>query len=110
MVKLARTLAAATVLALAPLAAAEAGGRFDKTDANRDGRVTLQEFEAQAMRHMMNGRGKRAEKFRQLNPQQRAKRIQRRFQRLDEGGKGYLTQGDLDAARDMVRKRKSGQL
>jgi Ca2+-binding EF-hand superfamily protein len=109
MVKLAHALAAA-VLALTPLAAAEAGGRFDKTDANRDGRVTLQEFEAATSRQMMEGQGKRAEKFRQQSPQQRAKRIQRRFHRLDEAGKGYLTRGDFDAARDAARKRRSGQL
>ena len=109
MVKLARTLAAAAVLALTPLVAAEAGGRFDKADANRDGRVTLQEFEAQTTRNMMNGQGKRAEKFRQLSPQQRAERIQRRFHRLDEGGKGYLTRGDFEAARDN-RKHRAGQL
>jgi Ca2+-binding EF-hand superfamily protein len=110
MVNLAWTLVVAAALALTPLVAAEAGGRFDKTDANRDGRVTLQEFEAQTTRQMMNGQGKRAEKFRQLSPQQRTKRIQRRFHRLDEAGKGYLTRGDFDAARDATRKRRAGQL
>ena len=102
-------LAAVAAVALLPLSA-QAAGRFEKTDLNGDGRVTLQEFEAQTTRQMMNGRGKQAEKFRQLSPQQRAKRIQRRFQRLDEARKGYLTRADFDAARDAARKRRAGGL
>jgi Ca2+-binding EF-hand superfamily protein len=101
---------AVAAVALLPLSAQAAGGRFNKADANRDGRVTLQEFETLTNHQMMNGRGQRAEKFRQLSPQQRAKRVQRRFYRLDEGGKGYLTRGDFKAARDAARKRRAGQL
>jgi Ca2+-binding EF-hand superfamily protein len=109
-VKLHWTLLVASALAALPLVAAEAGGRFDKVDVNRDGRVTLQEFEAHTTRQMANGQGKPAEKFRQLSAQQRARRIERRFQRLDEAGKGYLTRADFEAARDGARKRRSGQL
>jgi Ca2+-binding EF-hand superfamily protein len=101
-------LAAAAAVALLPLSAQ--AGRFEKADANRDGRVTFQEFETQTNRQMTKGKGKMAEKFRQLSPQQRAKRIQRRFHRLDEANKGYLTPADFEAAREARKPRRAGQL
>ncbi len=89
-----------------PLAHAEAASRFDKADANHDGRVTFQEFEAFAGNRMMSGNGKAAQKFKQLGPDQQASMLQRRFQKLDKAHKGCLTREDFDAARSSQRRPK----
>jgi Ca2+-binding EF-hand superfamily protein len=96
-------LAFAAAIASLPLAHAEAASRFDKADANHDGRVTLQEFEAFAGNRLMAGTGKAAQKFKQLGPDQQASVLQRRFQKLDKARKGYLTREDFDAARSSQR-------
>ncbi|HYC66242.1 MAG TPA: hypothetical protein VEC14_16045 [Reyranellaceae bacterium] len=105
--KLSLTLLAVAGICLAAAAAEARDGRFERMDANHDGRVSLAEFDSFTSRKMMTGSGKAAAKFQQLNPQQRAKRIQRRFHRLDEGRKGYLTRDDFIAAR---KARKQGAL
>lgn len=98
----------AAALALAPLAASAAGNRFNKIDANHDGRITFAEFESAMGRRLMSGQGKAAQKFQQMSPAQRSARIQRRFDRLDEARKGYLTPADFSAARDARRHKKIG--
>jgi hypothetical protein len=98
----------AAALTFTPLAASAAGKRFNQIDANHDGRVTFAEFEQAVARKMMSGEGRRADKFRQLSPTQRSAQLQRRFDRLDEGHKGYLTPGDFAAARDAKRHRRIG--
>ncbi len=102
-------LALAVAIASLPLAHAEAASRFDKVDANHDGRVTLQEFEAFTGNRLMAGNGKAAQKFKQLGPDQQADWLQRRFQKLDRDHKGYLSREDFGAAR-RGRPRPSGQL
>ena len=77
---------------------------FSRADVNHDGRMTFREFEAFTANRLMRGSGKAAQKFRQLSPQQQQTRLQRRFERLDEGYKGYLTPGDWAAARDGRRR------
>jgi len=94
-VKLALALLAAA-FSFAAAAAHARDDRFESMDANRDGRVSYAEFASVAGQ---------APKFRQLDPQQRAKRLQRRFHRLDEGKKGYLTREDFIAARDARRQK-----
>ena len=100
---------AAAVALMLPLAANAAGGRqFDKLDANRDGRVTQQEFMAATGQHLMTGSGKAAQRFQKLSPERQAAVLQRRFDKLDEGHKGYLTRDDLAAARKAHRQHKAG--
>ena len=102
-------LAFATAIATLSSAHAAPANRFDKADANHDGRVTLQEFEAFTGNQLMSGNGKAAQKFKQLGPDQQAARLQRRFQKLDRDHKGYLTREDFSAAHS-GRQRPSGQL
>jgi Ca2+-binding EF-hand superfamily protein len=111
--KFSMIIAAAAALSLASFSADAAGGggkRFDRADINRDGRITLQEFGSFTTQQMANGKGKNAEKFRQLSPDQQANRIQRRFERLDEGRKGYLTRADFEAARNNRQQQKPSRL
>ena len=73
---------------------AQMKGNFDDADANHDGRITLQEFEAFASNRLMAGNGPRAQRFKELAPQDQDARLQARFQKLDRGGKGYLDRSD----------------
>ena len=84
---------------LSTTALARAGSRFETADTDHDGRVTLQEFETFTGQRLILGNGKAAQKFRQLNPEQQAHRLQARFNRLDQGHKGYLVPTDWPARR-----------
>ncbi|MHB8814492.1 MAG: MipA/OmpV family protein [Steroidobacteraceae bacterium] len=103
-------LAALVVLAVtlwwAPPARAGAPDTFDPADTNHDGRVTLEEFEAFVTQRLKQGQGPAARKFRQLSPAAQRARLERFFEQLDSGHKGYLDRSDwseavamLDAAR-----------
>ena len=59
-------------------------------DANHDGRVTLQEFESWATDRLMAADGPRAQRFKELTPQQQAAVLQHRFDKLDVNNQGYL--------------------
>lgn len=89
---------AAFALAAAPLAAspAQAGmlGSFDAADANHDGRVTFQEFDAYESQRLMTANGPLAQRFKELGPEQQTARLEQRFDRLDSGDKGYLDRND----------------
>ena len=69
-------------------------GNFDDADANHDGRVSLQEFEDYATKRLAAANGRMAERFKQLSPQEQADRLQKRFNKLDHGQKGYLDRND----------------
>jgi len=86
---------AVIALCVASTAHAQSAKRFDRADANHDGRISLQEYEAFAGNRMMRAKGPHAEKFRSLDPEQQASVLQRRFRKLDHGGKGYLVPEDL---------------
>jgi uncharacterized protein HemX len=88
----------AAALTAAPLAQARVQGNFDEADANHDGRVTLQEYETYVTNRLMSANGPRAERFKQLSPQEQAARLQQRFERLDKGHKGYLDRNDWNGS------------
>jgi len=69
-------------------------GSFDDADTNHDGHVSLQEFEAYATPRLLATNSRRAQRFRSLSPQQQAAVLQRRFDRMDHGHKGYLDRND----------------
>ena len=103
--KLTLALLAAAAIALGAAAAHARDGRFQRMDADHNGRVSFAEFDSFTTQKMMRGSGKQATKFRQLSPEKRARRIQRRFHRLDEANKGYLTRDDFIAARNARKQR-----
>lgn len=86
--------AAAMAVLSAPRAHARTLGNFDAADANHDGRVTLQEFEAYAAQRLATRSGPIAARFRRFSPDQQTLRLQRRFERMDHGNKGYLDRDD----------------
>jgi len=94
--KVTLALLAAAAISLVAAGAEARDGRFKRMDANHDGRVSYAEFES------FTGQ---QPKMRQLDAQKRAKRIQRRFHRLDEAKKGYLTRDDFIAARNARKQR-----
>lgn len=87
-------LAMLATLAGTPLAQAQMKGNFDDADANHDGHVTLQEYEAYATGSLMARNGRLAQRFKQLSPQEQAARLQQRFDGMDKGHKGYLDRSD----------------
>jgi hypothetical protein len=96
-----RNLLAVTVVVFivtAPAADARMRGNFDDADANHDGVVTLQEYETYVAERLSSANGRLAQWFRELTPQQRAARLQRRFKRRDHGNKGYLDRNDWNGA------------
>jgi Ca2+-binding EF-hand superfamily protein len=88
------SLAVLVALVGTPAAAAQLKGNFDAADANHDGRVTLQEYEAYATSRLMAANGRMAQRFKQLSPQEQAARLQQRFAKMDSAHKGYLDRND----------------
>ena len=88
------TLAACAALAATAPAQAQAKGNFDDADSNKDGHVSLQEFETYATQRLMAGTGRLAKRFQKLSPEQQSARLERRFQKLDRDHKGYLDKND----------------
>lgn len=92
------SLALVLLVAGAPPAEARNLGSFAAADANHDGRVTLQEFEAYETARLMAANGPMAERFKALSPQEQAARIEQRFDKLDSDDKGYLDQADWNGS------------
>lgn len=90
-------LAIVAAVAGMPGAQAQVKGNFDEADVNHDGHVTLQEYEAYITNRLMNANGRRAQRFQQMTPQERDAALQRRFERLDRGHKGYLDRDDWNS-------------
>ena len=81
-----------------PATAAQLKGNHDAADANHDGRVTLQEYEAYATSRLMAANGRMAQRFKQLSPQEQAARLQQRFAKMDSAHKGYLDRNDWNGS------------
>ena len=77
-------------------ALAQARVDFDQVDANHDGRITFQEFQAYATPRLMTAQGPRAERFQALSSQQQTAVLRERFNRLDQGHKGHLDRNDWE--------------
>lgn len=88
------TLVAAAALAVIAPAQAQVKGNFDDADTNKDGHVSLQEYEAYATQRLLAGTGRLARRFQQLSPEERSARLGKRFNKLDHGHKGYLDKND----------------
>ena len=84
----------AGLLAASPALAAPKLGDFAAADVNHDGQVSLQEFESYETQRLMQAHGMLAQRFQQLSPQQQQAALQKRFNKLDSGAKGYLNQND----------------
>ncbi len=82
-------------LCIVSAAYAQPDKRFERADADHDGRVTLQEYETFAGNRLMRAKGPHAQKFRSLAPEQQAAVLQKRFHKLDREHKGYLTPEDF---------------
>jgi hypothetical protein len=97
-------LALAMIIVAATAVDAQSRGNFDDADANHDGHVTLQEFEAYATKRLMSANGPMAQQFKKLSPTEQTARLQQRFETLDHGHKGYLDRNDWDSAESPVRE------
>ena len=86
-------------LCIVSAAYAQPDKRFERADANHDGRVTLQEYQTFVGNRLRKAKGPRAEKFRSLDPEQQAAVLQKRFQKLDREHKGYLSPEDFESRR-----------
>jgi hypothetical protein len=73
---------------------AQMKGNFDDADANHDGHVTLQEYKDYVTNRLATANGRIAQKFKQLSPEEQAERLQKRFDKMDHGQKGYLDRKD----------------
>jgi outer membrane protein len=103
-------LAVGIVLLGSITARAQSIGNFEDADSNRDGRVTLQEFEAFLTKRLMTANGPVAQNFKKLSPTEQAAKLQQRFEQLDHGHKGYLDRSDWSAAESLVRERTGRRL
>ena len=92
----ARAAALVTMIGLLGACAAQAQmkGNFDDADANHDGHVTLQEYKDYVTARLATANGRVARKFKQLSPEDQAERLQKRFDKMDHGQKGYLDRKD----------------
>lgn len=91
--------ALAAVVALSGTACAHAQnpGNFEDADTNKDGQVSLQEFEAYATKRLMEANGRLARRFQKLTPEEQTARLEQRFQKLDHDHKGYLDKSDWNS-------------
>jgi hypothetical protein len=87
-------LAAMATLVGVSVAQAQMRGNFDDADMNRDGHVTLQEYENYVTSRLAAANGRLAQRFKKLSPQDQAARLQQRFEKMDHGKKGYLDRND----------------
>lgn len=94
--RLARSAALVAVIGLMGACATQAQmkGNFDDADANHDGHVTLQEYTDYVTGRLSSANGRIARKFKQLSPEDQADRLQKRFNKMDHGQKGYLDRKD----------------
>lgn len=73
---------------------AQMKGNFDDADANHDGHVTLQEYKDYVTSRLATADGRVAQRFKQLTPEEQAARLEKRFNKMDHGRKGYLDRKD----------------
>ena len=73
---------------------AQMKGNFDDADANHDGHVTLQEYKDYVTARLASANGPIAQRFKQLSPEDQAQRLEKRFNKMDHGQKGYLDRKD----------------
>ena len=90
----AAALVAAVGIMGACTADAQMKGNFDDADANHDGHVTLQEYKDYVSSHLATANGRMAQRFKQLSPEEQAARLEKRFNKMDHGQKGYLDRKD----------------
>lgn len=76
--------------ALALPAEARMLGNFDEADANHDGKISLQEYQAYASRQMASRNGRLAQRFKALSPQEQQARLKQRFDAADADHNGIL--------------------
>ncbi len=88
------TLLVATAMAVTAPVQAQVKGNFDDADTNKDGHVSLQEFETYATQRLLAGTGRLARRFQQLSSEQQSARLEQRFNKLDRNHKGYLDKND----------------
>lgn len=84
----------ASLLAASPALAAPRLGDFAAADTNHDGRISLQEFQTYETQRLTQAHGMLAQHFQKLSPPQQQAALQKRFNKLDSGSKGYLDQND----------------
>jgi hypothetical protein len=89
---------AVTAALFAAPAYARMRGNFDQADANHDGHVTLQEYEAYASARLAAANGRLAQKFKALSPAEQTAKIEQRFAKADAGHKGYLDRQDWNGS------------
>jgi len=75
-------------------AQAQMKGNFEDADANHDGHVTLQEYKDYVTARLATANGRIARRFKQLSPEDQTERLQKRFNKMDHGQKGYLDRKD----------------
>lgn len=80
----------AIVAASALPAQARMLGNFDEADANHDGKVSPQEYQAYASRQMASRNGRLAQRFKALGPQEQQARLKQRFDAADADHNGML--------------------
>lgn len=88
------SIAAFAAFSTASSADAQMRGNFAEADADHDGKVTLQEFQAYATQQLQAHDGPMAHRFKQLSADQQAAILQKRFEKADSSQKGFLTQQD----------------
>lgn len=88
------TLVAVAGLMVACAAQAQMKGNFDDADVDHDGKVTLQEYKDYVTNRLSTANGRLARRFKQLSPEDQAQRLQKRFNKMDHGEKGYLDRRD----------------
>lgn len=76
--------------ALALPAEARMLGNFDEADANHDGKISLQEYQAYAGQQMASRNGRLARRFKALSPQEQQARLKQRFDAADADHNGIL--------------------
>lgn len=67
-------------------------GDFQAADTNRDGKVSLQEYQAYATKQMAGRNGRLAQRFKALSPQDQQVRLKQRFDAADANHDGSLDQ------------------
>lgn len=65
-------------------------GDFGAADANHDGKVSLQEYQAYATQQMAGRNGRLAQRFKALSPQDQQARLKQRFDAADANHDGVL--------------------
>jgi Ca2+-binding EF-hand superfamily protein len=65
-------------------------GSFQAADANHDGKVSLQEYQAYASQQLMSRNGRMAQRFKALSPQEQQARLKQRFDGAVADHNGFI--------------------